>query len=439
MMPSSRVQNFPPLAIDGGPPTIVEPLPGPLLGVTEIGDAEIAAVTRVLRRTTMFRFVNDPSISEAAQLEARYRELCGVPYALAIGGGGTGALICALVGLGIGSGDEVIVPGYTYIATAAACLVVGAIPVLAEIDASLTIDPTDVESKITPHTRAVIPVHMRGTTCDMDAVMDVARRRGLLVLEDCAQANGGRYRGRAVGAIGHAGAFSLQHYKIITAGEGGMVTTRDERVYRRAAIRHDSAMQFWRDGEDWESFAGENFRMSELHAALGLAQFDRLEGILDRCRAVKKQLRAMTSGLSRIRQQPLPCADGDCGIAFAFFLDRPVDARRFSEALTAEGVPNATIYNKLIPDRHIYCAWDYVMEKRTSDPTGWPWTAARREIAYHPEMLPRTLDILGRCIAIGISQHWTDRHVELVASAIHKVHDRLWTRDETGIGTIQTG
>jgi 8-amino-3,8-dideoxy-alpha-D-manno-octulosonate transaminase len=415
------------LALRGGDPVVTDPLPGPLLGVTEIGDAEIAAVTKVLRRTTMFRFINEPSISESALLEQKYRDHCGVPHALAIGGGGTGALICGLVGLGIGSGDEVIVPGYTYIATAAACLVVGAIPVLAEIDESLTIDPSDLESKMTPHTRAIIPVHMRGTIANMDAVMAVARKHHLKVLEDCAQANGGQYRGRAVGSIGDAGAFSLQHYKIITAGEGGVVTTHDEKVYRRAAVRHDSALQFWRADEQWETFAGENFRMSELHAALGLVQFDRMDGILSRCRAVKKRLRALTADLPRIRQQPLPCAEGDCGITFAFFLDRPEDARLFSEALAAEGVPNATIYNKMIPDRHIYCAWDYVMEKRTSDPTGWPWTAAHRPIEYRADMLPRTLDILGRCITISISQHWTDRHVEQVSAAIRKVHDLLWS------------
>ena len=141
--------------------------PPPLLGVTEIGDAEIAAVTAALRRKTLWRFLNSDAVSESAQLEQAYREMCGVNHALAIGGGGTGALICALVGLGIGSGDEVIIPGYTYIATAAACLSVGAIPILAEIDESLTLDPHSLENKITPFTRAIIPVHMRGTPCDM--------------------------------------------------------------------------------------------------------------------------------------------------------------------------------------------------------------------------------------------------------------------------------
>lgn len=419
------------LAVEGGKPHVTETLPGSLQGVLEIGQPEIDAVTAVLRRKTMWRFLNPPEISESAQLEDRYRKMCGVEHALAVGGGGTCALIAALVGLGIGSGDEVIIPGYTYIATAAACLSVGAIPVLCDIDESLTIDVADARRRITPYTKAIIPVHMRGAICDMDAVMAMAREFNLKVIEDCAQGNGGRYRGRSVGAIGDAGAFSLQHYKVITAGEGGMVTTHEARVYRRAAMKHDSALQFWEkarrgdEGDQWEAFAGENYRMDDLRAALGLAQFDRMEGLLSRCRATKKGLREATAGLARVRQQKLHDAEGDCGVAFAFFLDTAAGAKRFSEALTAEGVPNATIYNKMIPDRHVYSAWDYVMQKRTSDHTGWPWTAAHRPIEYAPDMLPTTLDVLGRCIAIGLNQQWTPRHVELVAGAMRKVHDGL--------------
>jgi dTDP-4-amino-4,6-dideoxygalactose transaminase len=413
------------LAIHGGRPLLTEALPGSLLGVLDIGEEEIAAVTAVLRRKSIFRFLNDPATSESARLEACYRQFCGVPFALALGGGGTSALICALVGLGIGSGDEVIVPGYTYIATAAACLSVGAIPVLAEIDESLTMDFADAERRVTPHTRALIAVHMRGTPCDMQAAVRLARHHRLGLIEDCAQANGGRYRGRPLGSLGDAGAFSLQHYKVITAGEGGILTTGQERVYRRAAIKHDSAMQFWRADQGWETFAGENYRMSELHAALGLVQFSRLPAILERCRRVKRLLREQTADLSRLRPQPLPCADGDCGISFAMFCDSADAARAFSAALAAEGVANATIYNKQIPDRHIYCHWDYVMKKRSSDPSGWPWTAAHRPIQYQPDMLPRTLDILGRCVSIGINHHWTEQHATLVAQAIRKVHDNL--------------
>jgi 8-amino-3,8-dideoxy-alpha-D-manno-octulosonate transaminase len=296
---------------------------------------------------------------------------------------------------------------------------------MAEVDQSLTIDAADAERKITPYTRAIIPVHMRGSVCDMDAIMAVAGRHDLKVLEDVAQANGGAFRGRPLGSIGQAGAFSLQHFKIITAGEGGVLVTDDAEVYRRAAIKHDSAMQFWRDDADWPSFAGENYRMCELRAALGLAQFERMAGILQQTRRIKQRLIDLTADLPAIEQQTLHDAAGDCGVAFAFFLGTADLARRFAEALNAEGVPAGTIYNKQIPDRHIYHAWDYVLDKRTSDHTGWPWSAAHREVRYSPDMCPQTLDVLGRCITIGLNQHWTDEHAELVAEAIRKVHDAL--------------
>lgn len=408
------------LAIDGGLKAVTLPFPPPLHGIMDVGEEEIAAVTAVLRSQRIFRFLpGEPD--ESAQLEEWYRNNCGSEYALAVGCGGTGALICALIGLGIGSGDEVIVPGYTYVATAAACLSVGAIPVLAEVDESLTLDPDDVEQKITPHTRAIIPVHMRGVPCDMDRIMDVAQRHNLLVLEDCAQSNGGMYKGRMLGSIGHAGAFSLQHYKVITAGEGGIVVTNDGNVYRRAAMKHDSAMFFWREDENWETFAGENFRMCNMRAALALTQLKRMPDILVRCREVKQRITDAIAPIPGLELQRSNCVEGDCGIVTAFMLPTADLARRFGEALQAEGVPAGSIYNKLIPDRHIYCYWDYVMEKRTSDPSGWPWTAARRQIEYRADMLPRTLDILGRTIQVTITQHWSDDLAGQVIGAVEKV------------------
>jgi 8-amino-3,8-dideoxy-alpha-D-manno-octulosonate transaminase len=409
------------LAIDGGSPAVTEPLPPALHGVTEIGDAEIAAVEKVLRRKTIWRFLNKPDVSESTQLEQRISQITGSPHVLAVGTGGTGALVAALVGLGVGSGDEVIVPGYTYVATAAACLLVGAIPILAEVDESLTLDPADVERKITPYTRAIIPVHMRGGVCDMGAITAIAKKHNLKVLEDCAQAMGATYRGRWCGTVGDAGAFSMQHFKLITAGEGGLVLTKDGTVWRRAAMRHDSALQFWKPDEPWETFAGHNDRMDEMRAALALVQLDRLPSILSRCRAVKRSLHEQLADAPLIRLQTLHDADGDCGIALAMFLPDAKFAQRFSEALAAEGVRNATVYNNQIPDRHIYSHWDYVLNKHTHDHTGWPWTAAHRPIEYSREMLPKTLDVLGRCVAVGLSQHWTEALTAQVAAAIRKV------------------
>jgi 8-amino-3,8-dideoxy-alpha-D-manno-octulosonate transaminase len=415
----------PRLAIDGGSKAVTLPFPSTLHGVSEIGQEEIDAVERAMRRTTIWRFLNPPDVSESTELERRWREMTGAKHALAVGSGGTGALVAALVGLGIGSGDEVIVPGYTYIATASACLLVGAIPILAEVDESLTLDPRDVERKITTHTRAIIPVHMRGSVCDLDAILDIARRNKLKVLEDCAQACGATYKDRFCGTVGDAGAFSMQHFKMITAGEGGIVTTRDENVWKRAAVRHDSALQFWKPDTTWPTFAGDNYRMDEMRAALALAQLDRLPRILARCRQIKQALHARLGDLPGVRLQTLHDPAGDCGIVFAMFLKDGDHARRFSEALTAEGCRNGTIYNREIPDRHIYTAWDYVLEKHTHDPSGWPWTAARRPIAYQRDMLPQTLDVLGRCVAIPISQHWSDELLEQVVSAVRKVSSAL--------------
>ena len=231
------------LAIDGGTPVAKDAFPLGFLGPMEIGEPEIEAVTSVLRSKMVFRFL-DHQNSWCTRLENHFKALTGREYALAVGGG-TAALVSGFVGAGIGEGDEVIIPGYTYIATAAAVLVCGAVPVICEIDETLTMDPADVERKITPRTKAIVPVHMRGLPCDMDRLTQVAQKQGLLLIEDVAQACGGSYKGRPLGSFGEAGCFSLQQYKVITAGEGGIVVTDSPEIFQRAALRHDSAMVFW--------------------------------------------------------------------------------------------------------------------------------------------------------------------------------------------------
>ncbi len=414
-----------PLAIDGGRPVRSEPLPLGPHGIADVGDEEIAAVTKVLRRRKIFRYLERTEAegtSEATQLEQAFCEFTGCQYAIGTTGGTT-ALIAGLVGIGVNVGDEVIIPAYTYIATPAACLIVGAIPVIAEIDDSLTLDPDDVRRKITPHTKAIIPVDMIGLPCKMDEIMAIAREHDLLVLEDVAQACGGRYKGRALGSIGQAGCFSLQHYKVITAGEGGMVVTNDEETYHRAACRHDSAMCFWDPKMAFEPFAGENFRMCDLRGALGLVQFGRMAGMLTQMRRAKRRI------LDQIRDLPIvrPCRindeDGDCGTTLVLTTDSVETSKRFSEALSAEGIGNGTKHNAGFPDRHIYCYWDYVMDKHSHDPSGWPWTSPlyTGNVAYSRDMCPRTLDILGRAISIGITQRFTETDADDVARAIRKV------------------
>ncbi|HMD62253.1 MAG TPA: aminotransferase class I/II-fold pyridoxal phosphate-dependent enzyme, partial [Opitutaceae bacterium] len=282
------------LAVRGGAKAVTEPAPASWLhGTSEIGEEEIRAVTEVLRSRVLFRYAHDPSESAVAQLEALFASKTGAKHVLGLNSG-TSALIAGLIALDVAQGDEVLIPAYTYIATAAAVMAVGALPVLVEMDGSLSMDPRDMEEKITDRTTAVIPVHMRGTPCDMARIMEIARRRKLAVLEDCAQANGGTFAGRALGTFGNAGIFSLQHYKIVASGEGGLLITNERRVFERAAVYHDSAYAFWMEqraegpgaAEQWRKmcFLGENFRMSELHGAVALEQLRKRDRILARTR-----------------------------------------------------------------------------------------------------------------------------------------------------------
>jgi 8-amino-3,8-dideoxy-alpha-D-manno-octulosonate transaminase len=353
----------------------------------------------------------------------------GIRYALAVNSG-TGALITALTAAGVGPGDEVIVPGYTFIASAAAVIVCGAVPVIAEIDDTLTIDPDDVAAKITPYTRAIMPVHMRGIPSQMDRLMGLAARHHLMVIEDSAQCNGGSFHGRATGTIGHLGCFSLQASKTMTAGEGGVVVTNDPQLYARAALGHDSAMGFWRrlSAQHDEmlgnvpTFAGNGYRMSELQGAVAFAQLGKLDGLLSTTRARKHEILEATADLP-LRPMRVPDPEGECALSVNYLLTSPEQAQRFAKAMQAEGVKVGTIHNEGFPDRHIYRYWDYILNKMPISPNRDPWTDPRYKgnVQYSPDMCPHTLDILSRTVSVTLNQRMTAEHSRLIAGAIRKV------------------
>ena len=418
------------LAIDGGKPTVVDHPDSFFHGPAEIGDEEIAAVTEVLRSRNLFRFSRSPEKSPVAQFEKQFAQMTNVPHALAVNSG-TSGLVCALVGLGVSSGDEVIVPAYTYIATAAAVLARGAFPVIAEIDESLGLDLADVERKITPRTRVIVPVHMRGVPCNMQAIMELAKRHGLKVLEDCAQANGGMFQGKPVGSWGDAAGFSFQQFKIMTAGEGGAFVTKDKETFDRGACYHDSAYAFWKQRANdltIPPFLGENYRMCEMSGALALAQLQKRDAILARCRAIKHRFTQAVQGLKGISMQKVADPEGDCGLALVMFAADADNAKRFSAALRAEGVNAGSIFDDGIPDRHIYYHWDYILQKRSPDRNGYPWIGATPacEVEYAKDQCPRTIEILSRSVAIYITQRMSDAHVDSCIAAIRKVHRGLW-------------
>ena len=411
------------LAIDGGKPVRTTRLQAGFHGSNEIGEQEIQAVRDVLGKKRLFRFLEGDSY--AARLEAFYTERLGRTYALAVNGG-TSALICAMFGLDLGPGDEVIIPAHTYVATAAAVIAAGAVPVLCEVDTSLNMDPVDLERQITPYTKAVVPVHMRGVPARMDEITSIAQRHGIAVLEDVAQSNGGTYKGRPLGSFGEVGCFSLQQYKIITSGEGGLLLTDDQEIYDRARMQHDCAARFWEGvGDRTYDFvvSGENYRLSELSAALAVVQCDRLDPLLAHFRSIKARIVAGIEGIDGITLQDVPDPEGDCGITLTFFLPEADLAKRFAEALNAENIGCGTIHNKAIPDRHIYAYWPF-MVSGLAEPRRAPWHSPFYQgdvKGYTRDQCPQTLDLLSRSVMLFIDQSFGMGEADQVVEGVQKV------------------
>lgn len=230
------------------------------------------------------------------QFELNFSKLCGTAHGIAVSSG-TSALHLALAAANIGPGDEVIVPALTFVATANAVTYTGAVPVFADIHPDTwTLDPTDAERRLTPRTRAILPVHLYGHPADMDPLLDLARSRRFLVIEDAAEAHGARYKGQIVGGLGHAGCFSFYGNKIISTGEGGMLLTNDASLADRAIFLRDHAMD--RKLRYFHPEVGFNYRMSNLQAAVGCAQLEEIEDILERKRRIAEEYTMRLRGVS---------------------------------------------------------------------------------------------------------------------------------------------
>jgi dTDP-4-amino-4,6-dideoxygalactose transaminase len=393
-----------------------------------IDEQEEAAVLEVLRTKRLFRYygpVEGPS--KADELESAFARHMGVRHAVAVTSG-TAALVSGLMGIGIGPGDEVIVPAYTWIASPLAVAAVGAVPVVAEVDETLTLDPEDVRRKLSPYTKAIMPVHMRGWPARMDALIDIARTHGLRVVEDTAQADGASFRGQRLGSIGDVGCFSLQFNKIITCGEGGMVITDSEGVWKRVVMYGDVAAGSRHNMPREEILGGVNYRISELQAAVALVQLGRLEDLLLRMRERKRLLRAgveETARRNNVLLQPVTDPEGDASIAFVLFAQSPGSASEIAEALRAENISAGVIYTPGRMDYHVYADWVPIMARRTWTPEGGPWRWARRDVQYSVDMCPRTLDLLGRAIHMDVNPLLTNQDIEETIEGVNRVIEAL--------------
>jgi 8-amino-3,8-dideoxy-alpha-D-manno-octulosonate transaminase len=395
------------LARDGGPPARTRPEPPMFPGGMEIAAEEIEAVTRVLTSKNVFRYygVGDGP-HEVLDFEREFAGQMGTKHALCVNAGSS-ALICGLIGAGVGPGDEVIVPAYTWNATPNSVIASGATPVLAEVDESLTLDPEDVARKIGPKTKAMLPVHMRGAPADMDALTGLAREHGLVLIEDVCQAAGASFAGQRLGTFGDAGAFSLQFNKIITTGEGGVMITNRDDLYDLAIDVHDCAGSL-RRGAGPPRFAGWNFRASELQGAVARVQLTRLDGLLERMRANQRRLAERVESLPGLTLRRPNDDSGDAGICLIAFATSPALAAEAVEALQAEGVLAMRIYDPTIPDLHIYPYWAPVL-------------AHLKEQGAPAPDCPRTLELLERTIHVDLSPLLEDVDVDELALAFEKV------------------
>jgi 8-amino-3,8-dideoxy-alpha-D-manno-octulosonate transaminase len=416
------------LAVDGGTPVRKEPLlpgwPGGLL----IGAEEKAQVLEVLESQSLYRHYGPRPRHKAAELEQRFAEAMGARHALAVTSG-TGALLVGLAALGAGPGDEVIVPTYTWVATINAVVTLGAVPVFVDIDESLTMDPAALGAAITEATVAVVPVHMRGAAADMAAIGAVAERHGIPVLEDAAQAVGGRYRGRRLGTLGRMGAFSLQYHKTITTGEGGMVVSDDTALFERAVRYHDQGSVRVEELDEMipegsPLIIGVNYRMSELTAAVGVAQLGKMDWIIGQMRAHKARAVRGIGGVPGVRLRPLPDPEGETAAALIFSVPSADAATRVARALTAENVQASVPWTS---GQHVYYHFDQLIERRflSKRHCAWECPHYRGKATLQKGQFPRTDEILQRAVHINLHPLLAESDVDDIVTAIDKVATAL--------------
>ncbi|MCX6262818.1 MAG: DegT/DnrJ/EryC1/StrS family aminotransferase [Bacteroidia bacterium] len=272
-------------------------MPGP--GAYWFGKEEMDAVMEVMQSGYLFRYGSetDPKfLHKVSTLEKEFAKYSGAKFALATSSG-TSSLLASAIALGLKPGDEIIVPAYTFVASYSSVIFAGLIPVLAEIDESLTLDADDIEKRITSRTKAIMPVHMLGNPCNMDKIMAVAKKHNLLVLEDSCQAAGASYKGKKIGTIGSISAFSLNIFKTINSGDGGLIVTNDQTLYETAFGVHDQGHKPSRLGVEVgnRNVLGLNFRMNEITAAVGLAQLKKIDKIVDTLRHKRSKLKSLIS------------------------------------------------------------------------------------------------------------------------------------------------
>lgn len=367
------------------------------------------------------RYYGSPKPIKGEQFEELALKAFGVKYALAVSSG-TAALHCAMVGAGAGPGTEVICAATGFIATALAGGLAGATPVFCDVDESLQMNPALIEKLITSRTVAIAPTHHWGSVCDMDPILEIARKHGLKVIEDCAQSPGATYKGRPVGSLGDFGCFSISSYKIIGGGEGGMVVTNDERSFDRVRQMAEGG-GLWRPDRcaperyEGELFVGGNFRLSELESAVNVIQIRKLPEVLARHREVWRTIRARLGSYKEITWQRSNDPEGDIGYMFRFFPANEELGRKLSEALAATGISAGYRGQTARPDWHV---------QRHMFPLFRAFPELNRD-----DLCPVGSDLFDRRITIELNQWWSPETCGQFAACLNSVLSEHCTRINT--------
>lgn len=411
------------LAAEGGIPARTDKLPPSYPGALFIDDEEKAAALEVIESQSLFRYYGPDLKKKADAFEAAFAQRMSTSWALGVSSG-TAALRVALQALGVGPGDEVVVPCYTFVATIGAVVQCGAVPVFCDIDESFGIDPADLERRITPYTKVVMPVHFSGVPSRMDEINAIAKARGIRVLEDVAQAAGASYKGRPLGSIGDMGAYSFQLNKNITAGEGGAVVTSDEGLIERAIRFHDQG--FWRGKWDAGQVFGENYRITEISAAILLVQLQKLDRIVGNMRANKERILAGLADCSRIRFRDRVDPVGDSGNSLTWLCNSPEEAQEFMRLLNAENIGCGQPYGGQV----VYMAWPQVRERRVLNPHASPWNSPlyHGSVSYEPGTCAQSEDLVSRALWVSIMPTLTETDCDQIVAGFRKVYDHLYHR-----------
>jgi len=380
-------------------------------GFEIFGDEERKEVQDVLDSGVLFRYGFDQARNDhwkARTFEKELAEKIGTGYCH-LCSSGTAALSVALAACGIGVGDEVIVPPFTFVATIEGVMSAGAVPVFADIDETLCLDPDSLEKALTPRTKAVLVVHMCGSMAEIDRIRAFCDRKGLILMEDACQAFGGSFDGKSLGTFGKVGCFSFDPVKTVTCGEGGCIVTDDPHLYEIADAYADHGHDHVGSdrGAEGHAIMGANFRISELNAAVGLAQLRKLDRILESQRAHKNELKAALKGISGLEFRKIPDEEGDSATFLSFLLPEEGIAAKVSGDFAAAGVDGCFYW--YVNNWHYIRQWDHIRKLQSAAPL--PLTLFETRPDYENLNLAQSDGIMQRTISMLIKLSWTQDEI----------------------------